>query len=67
MLARAWHELELVLTAEHEYANPYTDVEVWAEFSHDSGLALRRPAFWDGGKTWRIWFAAPLVRAAGRG
>ncbi len=64
MLARAWHELELVLTAEHEYANPYTDVEVWAEFSHDSGLALRRPAFWDGGKTWRIRFAAPL--ASGR-
>lgn len=56
-----WRELELELTAggAHDFANPYTDAEVWADFEHESGLRLRRPAFWDGGRTWRVRFAAP--------
>ena len=60
----AWREHEITLTAEHDYPNPYTDVEVWAEFTHDSGARLHRPAFWDGGRAWKIRFASPL--AAGR-
>ena len=58
--AQAWREVEITLTAAQEYANGYTDVEVWAEFSHESGATLRRPAFWDGGHTWKIRFASPL-------
>ncbi len=50
MLAYPWREIELTLTAERDYPNPYTNVEVWAEFTHDSGIALRRLAFWDGGR-----------------
>lgn len=61
---RRWREGELTLCAANEYPNPYTDVEAWIEFRHDSGLALRRPAFWDGGQTWKVRFASPL--AAGR-
>jgi hypothetical protein len=60
MPSGAWREHAIRLTAEREYPNPYTDVDVWAEFSHEHGLTLRRPAFWDGGRTWRIRFASPL-------
>src|SRR5262249_49662997 len=42
-----------------DYANPYTDVDVWADFTHEGGLTMRRPAFWDGEKCWKIRFAAP--------
>lgn len=56
----AWRETELVLDAEHDHDSPYVDVEVRAEFRHDTGAVLRRPAFWDGGRTWRVRFASPL-------
>ncbi len=59
--AQPWHEIEITLTAANEYANGYTDVEVWADFVHDNRLTLRRPAFWDGGSTWKIRFASPLA------
>ena len=52
MLAYPWREVEITLTAARDYANAYTDVEVWADFRHENGDTLRRPAFWDGGRTW---------------
>ena len=64
LLARPWRELELTLTAANDHPNAYTEVEVWADFVHDSGATLRRPAFWDGGRTWKIRFASP--NATGR-
>lgn len=54
-----WREIELTLTADRQYTNGYTDIDVWADFTHESGQVLRRPAFWDGGRTWRVRFAAP--------
>jgi hypothetical protein len=33
-------------------------------FRHDSGVELLRPAFWDGGSTWKVRFAAPLERGS---
>ncbi len=45
-----WRECEIALTAERDYSGPYADVEVWAEFTHEGGSTLRRPAFWDGGR-----------------
>lgn len=61
MFAYPWREYEITLTSKYDYPNPYTDVEVWAEFTHDTGDALRRPAFWDGGHAWKIRFASPLT------
>ncbi|UCD53044.1 MAG: DUF5060 domain-containing protein, partial [Phycisphaerales bacterium] len=61
MLAYPWRECEIRLAAECDYPNPYTDVKVWAEFTHDTGITLRRPAFWDGGRAWKIRFASPLT------
>jgi len=57
---RPWTEVELTLVAGHDLDQPYRDVEVWADFTHESGIVLRRPGFWDGGRTWRLRFAATL-------
>lgn len=57
-----WREVDLQLQAQADVANPYTDVEVWADFTHQpSGRILRRPAFWDGGRVYRIRFASPFA------
>ena len=50
-LVQPWREHEITLTAEGDYPSPYTDVDVWAEFTNENGTTLRRPAFWDGGCT----------------
>jgi hypothetical protein len=52
-----WHETELVFTSGKVYENPYTALEMYAVFTHESGESLKRPAFWDGGNTWKIRFA----------
>jgi hypothetical protein len=56
-----WREIELVLRGHGSGGRPYTDVDVWVNFEHESGARLRRPAFWDGGDTWRVRFAAPTA------
>ena len=33
MTAGAWQEVEIALTAGTEIADPYTSVDVWADFS----------------------------------
>ncbi len=53
-----WHEVELTFTATRDTTSPYTDTEAWAEFTHDDGTKLRRPMFWDGGRTFRVRFAS---------
>lgn len=54
-----WTTVEITFEAEKPYANAYTDVDVWAWFVSESGDSLVRPAFWDGGNTWRVRFAPP--------
>lgn len=49
------HEITLKSSTTHK--NPYTDVEVWANFINSKNDTLKRPAFWDGGNTWKIRFA----------
>ena len=61
MLTLIWREIEITLTAQQDDPNPYAHQDVWADFTHENGRALRRPAFWDGGRTWKIRFAAPEV------
>lgn len=56
-----WTTLEISLTAKDEYDNPYTDVDVWAVFTNQKGDSLKRPAFWNGGNTWKLRFAPPDV------
>ncbi|HYF49566.1 MAG TPA: DUF4038 domain-containing protein [Planctomycetota bacterium] len=58
--ATQWCSAQLNLEAAAEYSQPYIGVDVWMEFTHASGRKMLRPAFWDGGRTWRVRFAAPL-------
>jgi hypothetical protein len=51
-----WGIHEIVLKATKTYYNPYTDVDVWASFTNQHGHAIVRPAFWDGGASWKIRF-----------
>ncbi|GAA1614135.1 DUF4038 domain-containing protein [Actinoplanes couchii] len=62
----AWQETEIVLTADAEHDDPYTGVEVWADFVHDDGSRLRRPGFHDGGRVWRVRFASPAAAGTWR-
>jgi hypothetical protein len=56
--AAQWHEIELAFELPSGAANPYTDIDVWLEFTHSDGEVLTRPAFWDGGDVWRCRFAS---------
>lgn len=60
MLVHPWREHEIALTAQQDYPNPYTGVNVQADFIHETGLTLRRPAFWDGGRIWKLRFSSPI-------
>lgn len=59
--AQRWELVELTLTAAQAHASPYTDVEVQVDFAGPDGARVRRPAFWDGDRTWRVRFAAPAI------
>ena len=54
-----WTTYELRFASEKRYPNPYTDQDVWVWFVNSRGDSLVRPAFWDGGQTWKVRFAAP--------
>jgi hypothetical protein len=56
--APQWQEVELTFTPTRDTANPYTDTEAWADFTHEDGTAIRRPMFWDGDRTFRVRFAS---------
>jgi hypothetical protein len=62
--AQQWREAELTFTAERSYEKPYLEVEAWVEFTSRDGLVLRRPAFWDGGSTFRVRFAPPEAQGS---
>jgi hypothetical protein len=55
--ARQWREVEIALTGPH-VSDPYLGVEIVVDFVHESGERVTRPAFWDGGRTWRVRFAS---------
>ena len=50
---RVWEKIEITLTAGRDYANPYTDVDVWVEW-RGPGFRKRCYGFWDGGRTFRV-------------
>ncbi|MCQ6558753.1 discoidin domain-containing protein [Paenibacillus mendelii] len=52
-----WRVAEISLTSSKTYADPFNDVDVTAEFAGPGGAVISRPAFWDGGNTWKVRFA----------
>ena len=55
--APQWREVDIAF-AGPSADNPYTEVDAWVIFTHDSGRLVRRPVFWDGGTTYRVRFAS---------
>jgi hypothetical protein len=55
-----WKETEIEFCAADLHNRPYETVQMWADFTHTNGTVLKRPAFYDGGNTWRIRFASPV-------
>lgn len=62
-VAGAWRAVEVTLTAEQDIPDGYLAVDVWADFTSSDGTILRRPAFYDGDRTWRLRFASPTAPA----
>lgn len=52
-----WTTHELTFNSEKTYANAYTEQDLWVQFVNDKGDSIVRPAFWDGGNTWKVRFA----------
>lgn len=64
LVAPQWKEISLSFVSQVEYANPYMDVDMHADFVHQSGMTLHRPAFWDGDSIWKIRFSSPLAEGS---
>ena len=54
-----WQAVEITLTSSVTYTDPFQDVDVTATFHGPDGKSITRPAFWDGGLTWKVRFAPP--------
>ena len=51
------HVYEVVeesFTAAKTYDNPYMDVDLWIDLHGPEGQAIRIPAFWDGGQSFKV-------------
>lgn len=55
--AALWRVTEINLESVLEHGNPYADTEVTVSFHGPGGETIHRPAFWDGGRTWKVRFA----------
>lgn len=56
-----WQAIEITLTSSVTYQDPFQDVDVTATFTGPDNKTITRPAFWDGGSTWKIRFAPTQV------
>ena len=54
-----WRPVNIELSADGSFDNPYTAVEVNAVFEHESGRSYEVPGFWDGDSTWNVRFPPP--------
>jgi len=52
-----WRAIDISLECEHEYANPFLDVDIFGEFQGPNGESIKLYGFWDGGTRWLIRFA----------
>jgi hypothetical protein len=52
-----WARFEAQFTSAADYENPVQDVQVEVEFTSARGNRQTVPAFWDGGKTWKVRFS----------
>jgi len=60
-IVEQWNVVEITLTSSKTYTDPFNQVEVTATFSAPGGEIIIRPAFWNGGNSWKIRFAPTLT------
>jgi hypothetical protein len=60
--AQQWKVFETSFESSKDYGNPFVDVQVDVLFEKE-GKSWKIPAFWDGGKAWKVRFAAPETGA----
>lgn len=56
-----WRAVILPFTSEAAPENPFLDVEIWAVFTGPGGQVIRREAYWDGGRSYKVAFAPTAV------
>jgi uncharacterized repeat protein (TIGR02543 family) len=56
-----WRSMELSLMSSKTYDDPFADVDVVATFTGPGGIQITRPAFWDGGRIWKVRFAPTVT------
>jgi len=56
-----WLIEEISFTSTVSYTNPFLECTLDVEFNGPGGEYIKRPAFWDGGDTWRVRFAPVSV------
>jgi len=49
---------EVALTSSKDRPDPFNSVTLDVDFTAPDGATLRAPAFWDGGKTWRVRYSS---------
>ncbi len=54
---------ELTFTAQGRYADPFNAVVLDVVFTDPAGATFRVPAFWAGGRTWKVRYASPVTGA----
>ncbi len=52
---------EVSFESAKDYADPFNHVTLDAVFTTPDGRLLRVPAFWAGGKTWRVRYSSPQI------
>ena len=53
--------VEITFTANQDYRDPFHEVTLDALFETPNGRTLKVPAFWAGGRVWKIRYASPEV------
>ncbi len=53
--------VEIPFTSQKSYTNPFLDVTLDVEFTDPAGKTRKVPAFWDGGKVWKVRYASPTL------
>jgi Protein of unknown function (DUF4038)/Domain of unknown function (DUF5060) len=53
--------VEIAFTASGDYPDPFHEVTVEALFETPQGRTLKVPAFWAGGRTWKVRYASPVA------
>ena len=52
---------EWTFTSSRSYADPFNEVELSVRFERAGGAAQLVPAFWAGGRNWRVRFSSPVA------